>query len=129
MWATISLMLFIAGTVGSILAGVGAARSAGQRSHAQLRSSALQIAATLQLAIRGEADLIVSAAGFVVAEPGADQREFVRWAHSVQVLQRYPELEGLGSIARCAVEVTIDVLVGQDQGEIVEIAEFEAPQR
>ena len=48
----------------------------------------------LQLAIQHEADLIVSASGFIAANPTASNSEFVQWASSVQALERYPELIG-----------------------------------
>ena len=59
---------------------------------ARVRASSAHVASTLQLALQHEEDLIVSARGFAAGNPNASNTEFIRWATSVQVLQRYPEL-------------------------------------
>ena len=59
-------------------------------------SSSTAIAATLQLAILHEQDLMSSASGFIAGDPNASNQQFVQWATSVDALARYPELIGFG---------------------------------
>ena len=68
------------------------------KSQRAFRASSAGVASTLQLAIQHEEDLIVSAGGFVVANPRASNAEFIRWASSVRALPRYPELLSMGYV-------------------------------
>jgi hypothetical protein len=61
-------------------------------------TSSAEIASTLELAIQHEDDLILSGAAFVFRgeEAHVSNTEFVRWARSMRVLERYPELQDFG---------------------------------
>ena len=48
--------------------------------------------------MRHENDLVVNAGGYLVAEPNASQAQFSDWIESVQLWQRYPEVQGLGAV-------------------------------
>ncbi|MEP7179877.1 MAG: diguanylate cyclase, partial [Pseudonocardiales bacterium] len=89
-------MLAIGGISGSVVAASTVARNNARVSLEAFQSSSATIASTLQLTIRQEEDLIVSAGGFVAGNPAASNSEFVRWATSVRALARYPELAGFG---------------------------------
>jgi diguanylate cyclase (GGDEF)-like protein len=96
MWAIGAAALVALGTTGAIFAAVGVTREATQKSRQAFAESSTEIASTLKLAIQHEQDLIVSAAGFVVGNPNATEKEFTDWADSVSALERYPELFGFG---------------------------------
>jgi diguanylate cyclase (GGDEF)-like protein len=96
-WMAVAAIIFVAGTLGSILAGTAVAHNDGQKSHQAFASSSSDIGSTLQLAIQHEQDLIVSARGFIAGNPRASNEQFVQWANSVDALGRYPELVGIGN--------------------------------
>ena len=62
-------------------------------------ASARGIAATLQLAIQHEQDLVLSVGTFVVLDPRASQSTFQAWITSSRVFQRYPEVIGIAELA------------------------------
>jgi signal transduction histidine kinase len=92
------VLVFILLVGGSWIAASTLARGDADKSRRDFAASSAHVASTLQLAIQHEEDLIVGAAGFVVANPGLSNREFVRWASSVRSLRRYPELLSLGYV-------------------------------
>ena len=95
-WAAIAALVLVCGIVGSAVAAVAMARSDASTSRTRFRSESAQITSTLRLAIQHEQDLIVSASGFVIGDPGASEAQFTAWARSVHALARYPELQGMG---------------------------------
>ena len=60
--------------------------------------SAVEVAATLRLALQREQDLAVSATGFFLGTPFATNEQFLAWANTVQAMTRYPELLGWGEV-------------------------------
>lgn len=95
-WAVVTVVLMVAGIVGSVFAGDAVAANDAQSSQRAFRSSSQEIASSLQFAIQHEDDLVVSASAFVVGNPNATNAQFVEWADSVRAFARYPELAGLG---------------------------------
>jgi len=91
MWMAIAAV-FIAVGAGSTMFAFSGVRVAAARSHKNFASSSVGIAATLQLAIQHEQDLIVSTESFVIGDPDPTQAEFTQWARDVDALKRYPEL-------------------------------------
>ncbi len=87
--------VFIAVGAASTMFAFSGVRVAAARSHKNFASSSVGIAATLQLAIQHEQDLIVSTESFVIGDPDPTQAEFTQWARDVNALKRYPELLGL----------------------------------
>jgi hypothetical protein len=90
------VLLVLAGGLGSCLAALGIAHGNADASQKSFVASSTEISSALQLSIRHEADLIVSAGGYVVGAPNASNAQFAKWADAVHALGRYPELEGLG---------------------------------
>jgi diguanylate cyclase (GGDEF)-like protein len=80
----------------SATAAVATARADAQRSNRAFTASSAAVASTLQLAIRQEQDLVVSARGFFADTPHAAQPKFLRWIHAIRALKRNPELSSLG---------------------------------
>ena len=70
-------MLVVVGVVGSILAAGSAARDNAAKSRQSFILSSTAIAATLQLAILHEQDLMFSASGFIADDPNASNQQFV----------------------------------------------------
>lgn len=97
-WSGAALLVFALLVGGSWIAASNLAHGEADKSQRELRASSAHVASTLQLAIQHEEDLIVSAGGFIAANPGASNRQFIRWASSVRSLQRYPELLSLGYV-------------------------------
>ena len=93
-WLAVAVLLAFAGVGGSVY-GFGAVRSSSERSHKELVSSSVEVAATLHLAIQHEQDLIVSTESFIIGNPSPSQSQFLQWADEVGALTRYPELLGL----------------------------------
>ena len=89
-------LLLLAGTFGSILVANSVASRTAQRSQKAFVSSSTEVAATLQLAIQHENDLVVSARAFILGNPHTSEARFLQWMRDVQAMKRYPELRGLG---------------------------------
>jgi diguanylate cyclase (GGDEF)-like protein len=98
LWSAAAVLLVALGSTGAVVAAGIQSRSDAAKARQTFVSSSQQVASTLKLAIQHEADLVVSAGGFVAANPNASNRQFVQWANSVRALQRYPELFGLGHV-------------------------------
>jgi diguanylate cyclase (GGDEF)-like protein len=96
MWAVAATLLVALGTTAAIVAAFSVSRDGAQKSRQAFAQSSTEVASTLKLAIQHEQDLIVGAVGFVVGNPNATEKEFLRWANSVSALERYPELFGFG---------------------------------
>lgn len=96
LWPLFAICLLVAGSTGAIVAGVSVARSDADQSRREFLASSVSIASTTQLAIQHEDDLVVNASAFIVHTPNATNAEFKGWANAARVLDRYPELQGLG---------------------------------
>jgi diguanylate cyclase (GGDEF)-like protein len=90
----IAAAVVLFGVAGTLYAFNGV-RDSAANSHKQLAASSVQIAATLQLAIQHEQDLILSTQSFIVADPNPSEAQFARWASDLNVLHRYRELIGI----------------------------------
>jgi diguanylate cyclase (GGDEF)-like protein len=99
-WGAAAVVLLVLGSAGTAFAANGVARNAQQGAQSALQSSSTEIAGTLQLAIQRESDLTVSAAGFVASNPNVSNRQFGQWVSSINSSKRYPELRGIGYIAK-----------------------------
>jgi diguanylate cyclase (GGDEF)-like protein len=92
------VLIAILGVAGSVVASGGIARQQLTSSVARNQTDAGQIAETLSLSLLHEADLVASAQSFEIDRPSATQSRFAKWAESVDVMARYPELFGIGAI-------------------------------
>jgi diguanylate cyclase (GGDEF)-like protein len=95
-WLGVATTVLIVGALTTVFSARSIASNDAATSLRTFRTTSVEIASTLQLAIQHEEDLIVAAKGFVIGNPSASNTEFVDWANSVQALQRYPELTGIG---------------------------------
>ena len=99
-WGAAFGVLLVLGAVGSVFAANAVARSSKQSALGAFHSSSAEIASTLQLAIQREDDLTLSATGYVASNPDVSNRQFAEWVSSLHTSERYPELGGLGYIAK-----------------------------
>jgi diguanylate cyclase (GGDEF)-like protein len=99
MWVTLTALLVLTGTAGSVFCAHLLAQSDRQRAHSAFTASAASVASTLMLAIQHEEDLVVSARAFIGANPNASGAAFIRWTTVVEALKRYPEVESGGEVA------------------------------
>ncbi len=97
-WLAVAALVVVFGSLASVLGARTVSRANSQRSHQEFVTSAAGIASTLNVTIQHEQDLAVSAAGFVVGNPGATQAQFQQWTSSVRAFERYPELQGLAEV-------------------------------
>jgi len=93
-------LLVVAGTVGSVLGARALAATDAEKARLAFHFTSAEIASTLTLAIQHEEDLVVSASAYVAANGDASPTGFDKWAESVHALQRYPELQNIGLVAR-----------------------------
>ena len=93
-WLAAAALVVALGGIASVLASTSVARGNASGSHQSFASSSPAIAATLQLSILHEQDLMNSAAGFIADDPYASNVEFGQWAVTVNAFARYPEVMG-----------------------------------
>jgi diguanylate cyclase (GGDEF)-like protein len=97
-WAVVAALVVAGGVAGTMLAARSVAASNAATSREAFKQSSAEVASTLQLAIQREQDLVVTAAGFFLADPGANSAQFREWSTSVRALRRFPELLSWGEI-------------------------------
>jgi len=97
-WAAITGLLVVAGTLGAIYGARAVARSDADKARLSFHLASAEIASTLRLAIQHEEDLVVSASAYVAGSPRASAADFDRWAEMVHAMQRYPELLDIGLV-------------------------------
>jgi diguanylate cyclase (GGDEF)-like protein len=89
----------LVGMAGSAISARAIATHQAERARQTFVASSREIASTLELAIQRENDLILSGAAFVfTGGPNVSKPAFVRWATSMHMLQRYPELQQTGAV-------------------------------
>ena len=93
-WLAAAALVVALGGIASVLASTSVARGNASGSQQRFASSSRAIAATLQLSILHEQDLMNSAAGFIADDPYASNVEFGQWAVTVNTFARYPEVMG-----------------------------------
>ena len=84
------MMLFLVGTIGSVLGARQVARADSKTSRQEFVATATSIASTLRLALQHEQDLTISAGAFFSSDPDATQSAFVEWTKSVRAFARTP---------------------------------------
>jgi diguanylate cyclase (GGDEF)-like protein len=97
-WVAITAVLVLGGTLASFIGARTVAHSDADKGRLAFHLASEEIASTLGLAIQREEDLVVNAGAFVTGNPHASAAGFDRWAESVRVMQRYPELEDIGLV-------------------------------
>jgi diguanylate cyclase (GGDEF)-like protein len=98
-WVVIAILLALTGVTCTVVAARALARSDAERSRQAFTQASNQVAATVRLALAREQDLVVSAGTFALGSPHASNPGFKRWVHEENAFVRYPELEGIATIA------------------------------
>jgi diguanylate cyclase (GGDEF)-like protein len=99
-WLLIACLILATGTVAALVGARSVWHSDVAEDRLAFHLSSADIASTLQLAIQHEEDLVVDASAFVAGNPRATPARFDRWAETVRAMERYPELQNIGLIAR-----------------------------
>ena len=97
-WPVLAVAITLGCAAGTVLGARLLKSNSDSKAHAAFRQSSIEVASTVQLAIQREQDLVVTAAGFFLQDPGASNANFHAWSTSVQALQRFPELVTWGEI-------------------------------
>jgi diguanylate cyclase (GGDEF)-like protein len=97
-WIAVAAVLTAAVAAGSVFAATSVAAQDADTAQKTFERSSSDIAWTLQQAISHENDLVVNTSAYVVDSTVRSQTSFRQWTTSAQVLQRYPELQGMGLI-------------------------------
>ena len=97
-WLVVAALIVAIGTTASALSAEVVGGNDGQRSRQASTTAAVEIAATLQLALQREQDIAVDTGAFVIGNPTASQAQFQQWVSSDQVFQRHPELVDIGEV-------------------------------
>jgi hypothetical protein len=94
-WFGVTMLLAVVGSATAVVAANSHTRDNVNKTQQAFRASSAAIAATLQLAIQHETDLVVNAASFVTLHPDVSSSQFEAWVNSEGAYQRYPELRDL----------------------------------
>lgn len=100
-WFFLALLLVIGGMASALAAANSVARSDDQKARQSFDRSSADVTDSLRSALQHEADLVINAGGYLVAEPNSSEAQFLGWVGSVQLWQRYPEVQGLGRWSSC----------------------------
>jgi len=94
-WLLAAAILAAVGVAASLFAAHQVSQSDAQKSKVALHSSAVEIAANVELGLQREEDLNLAAGAFVVDHSSLTETSFMTWAHAIQLKARYPELQGI----------------------------------
>ena len=97
-WFFLALLLVIGGMASALAAANSVARSDDEKARQSFDRSSADVTESLRSALQHEADLVINAGGYLVAEPNSSEAQFLGWVGSVQLWQRYPEVQGLGAL-------------------------------
>lgn len=96
-WLAAAILLTVAGSVGATMVAAAAGANDRDRSLKSFEHASAAVASTLSLAIQHENDVVADAGG-LLADPTLSAARFEDWANAARVLDRYPEMAGLGSL-------------------------------
>jgi diguanylate cyclase (GGDEF)-like protein len=96
-WAIGTVVLALAGTLGSLLAAHLVANTDASRARLNFKLQSAEVASALKLGIQHEEDLVLSGSA-AIADGAASEAStrLTRWAKVAQPLKRYPELRDVG---------------------------------
>ncbi len=97
-WTLLAALFIAVGATASVVGSLAVANAATQKSQKMFVSSSNEVAATIQLSIQHEQDLIESTESFLIGNPDATQAQFTQWINDVHVMRRYQDVYGLGVI-------------------------------
>jgi len=98
-WVALAIGIVVLGSLGSFFGSSSASNSDAARSRQSLRTTSIEVASALNLAIRHEQDLTVSAGAYLIENPNASETAFIKWVNDVRAFKRYPEIEAIASVA------------------------------
>jgi signal transduction histidine kinase len=93
-----AIVVVVLGAAGSLFAARAVAHSDKQKSQRALAATSADVTARLRLALQHEEDLVVSTSAFIVSNPLISNAKFNEWVLADRVVERYPEILGLGRI-------------------------------
>jgi diguanylate cyclase (GGDEF)-like protein len=96
LWALAAGLLLVGGVAGSGFASDSVARNDAEAARQVFERSSAEVASTLELATQHQDDLLVNASSYIVRNPLGSQAEFRSWVASSHILDRYPEVLGVG---------------------------------
>jgi diguanylate cyclase (GGDEF)-like protein len=99
MWVALTIGVVVLGSLGSYFGSSNAANSDAARSRQSLKTTSIEVASALNLAIRHEQDLTVSAGAYLIENPNASETAFIKWVNNVRAFRRYPEIEAIAGVA------------------------------
>ena len=91
-WTIAAVVVLLGGVICSILIAFNVAANDATKRDNDLDASSVEVAASVDLVLRHQIDLVVNASGYVTSNPNTTDTGFNDWADSVHVLERYPEL-------------------------------------
>ncbi|MCU1366218.1 MAG: hypothetical protein JWL72_2175 [Ilumatobacteraceae bacterium] len=97
-WLWTCALLVVGGVVGSICGAHSVAHDQAVVEHNAFVRSSNEITTVLQLALQHQADLVVNASAIVISDPDETQQQFAAWLEAARVLERYPEVLGVGFV-------------------------------
>lgn len=98
-WFVAALVCFAAGVFASAFGARAVSRNDAATAERAFARTSKSISTTLDVAIRHEEQLTVSASTFYGERPHATPAEFARWEAWARTYSRYPELDALGFLA------------------------------
>ncbi len=96
-WMAATVLLIGCGIVASLLAAAAVRRNDADMSLKAFQRSSAGVASTLQLAIEHDRDIVYDAGG-LLSDPNLTSTQFSAWANSASILDRYPEMTGMGVV-------------------------------
>lgn len=97
-WYAAALVCLVVGALASAFVARQLARGNEASARSAFARSSTSISSTLDVAVRHDEQLTVSASTFFAEHPRATPAEFARWKAWARVHERYPELDALGFI-------------------------------
>ena len=97
-WLALAAVLVAVCSVAPVVLAHSTANHNAKESRRVFEASSAEVASTLQLAIHDEQSLVVNGSAFILGNPSATNADLARWLTTVKAFERYPELEGIGSI-------------------------------
>jgi len=95
-WLAATVLLIVLGAVSSVIAAMQVVHNDDLTAQRSFQHSSASVASTLQLAIQHEGDLVADAGGLLV-DPNRTATGISEWATAARVLDRYPEMTGMGA--------------------------------
>ena len=111
LWPAAAVVLLLAGVVAAVLSAQDVARTEADQSLQSFEHRASHVAATLQLALLHQDDLVVDAGGLAIG-PSMSRTDFRRWADGARVWERYPEMAAIGGLVLVSVSIGIAIATG-----------------